>query len=112
MIKHQAKIKGVKTTEMLEKCGINKNMLSTMKTRGSWIQAHNLGMIADYLDCSVDYLLCRTKNHNSHKVGKGEIVIETEDEQLAAIIKAYKQLDTVGKAKLVVKADELIDNKN
>ena len=28
----------------------------------------NLSIIADYLDCSVDYLLGRTDNPNSHKL--------------------------------------------
>ena len=31
-----------------------------MQSRGSWLQANNLAKIADYLDCSVDYLLGRT----------------------------------------------------
>ena len=107
-IKHQAKNKGKKTTEMLEKCGINKNMLSTMNTRGSWIQANNLGMIADYLDCSVDYLLCRTENPDSHNTHVGDIILNSrDDQQLIALCKIYDQLDVVAKAKLVSYADEL-----
>lgn len=110
-IKLQAKTKGKKTTDMLEHCGLNKNMLSSMNTRGSWIQANNLGMIADYLDCSVDYLLCRSENPNAHKTHSSDVVVDPYgDEQLAAIIEAYKQLDTVGKAKLLVSADNLINS--
>ena len=52
---------------MLEDCGLNKNMLQTMKSRGSMPQAGNLAKIADYLDCSVDYLLGRTDNPHAHK---------------------------------------------
>lgn len=52
---------------MLEDCGLNKNMLQTMKNRGSMPKADNLAKIADYLDCSVDYLLGRTDNPHAHK---------------------------------------------
>ena len=59
-IKLIAKSKGITVKEMLEACHLNKNTLSSMLSRGSWLQANNLGFIADYLDCSVDYLLGRT----------------------------------------------------
>lgn len=61
VIKHLAKSKGISITKMLLECGLNKNTLSTMTSRGSWIQANSLAQIADYLECSVDYLLGRTK---------------------------------------------------
>lgn len=60
-IKEIAKSNGISTTKMLEECGLNKNTLSTMSNRGSWVQADSLAKIADYLDCSVDYLLGRTE---------------------------------------------------
>ncbi len=107
-IKLQAKIKNKKTTEMLEHCGLNKNMLSSMNKRESWIQANNLGMIADYLDCSVDYLLCRTENPDSHNTHVGDIVLNSrDDQQLIELYKIYNKLDIVGKAKLVAYADEI-----
>lgn len=46
---------------------MNKNLLSSMTTRLSWPQANNLARIADYLDCSVDYLLGRTEDPAAHK---------------------------------------------
>lgn len=55
---------------MLEDCGLNKNMLQTMKGRGSMPKADNLAKIADYLDCSVDYLLGRTDNPQAHKAAE------------------------------------------
>lgn len=66
-IKSIAKKKNISTTEMLIECELNKNTLSTMTARGSWIQANNLAKIADYLDCSVDYLLGRTDNPEINK---------------------------------------------
>ena len=52
---------------MLKDCELNKNIISTMLSRGSMPKADNLAKIADYLDCSVDYLLGRTDNPQSHK---------------------------------------------
>ena len=59
-IKTLSKKQGIKITELLEKCELSKNALSSMNSRGSWIQANSLAKIADYLGCSVDYLLGRT----------------------------------------------------
>lgn len=59
-IKKVAKSKSISTTKMLMDCELNKNTLSSMQSRGSWLQANSLAKIADYLDCSVDYLLGRT----------------------------------------------------
>lgn len=65
-IKRIAKEKGIATGKMLSYCGLNKDTLNTMTSRGSWIQSNSLAKIADYLDCSVDYLLGRTDNPQAH----------------------------------------------
>lgn len=54
------KSKKIQQKTMLEECGLNKNSISTMLSRGSMLKADSLAKIADYLDCSVDYLLGRT----------------------------------------------------
>lgn len=66
-IKHLAKEKKVQLKIMLEQCNLSKNTLSSMLSGGSTPKSENLAKIADYLDCSVDYLLGRTDNPNSHK---------------------------------------------
>lgn len=58
-IKKAAKEKNISTTVMLENLGLNKNTLSSMSGRGSWVKSDTLAKIADYLDVSVDYLLGR-----------------------------------------------------
>lgn len=60
-IKKLAKSKNIVIKDMLSDCELSKNTLSSMLSRGSWIQANSLARIADYLGCSVDYLLGRTK---------------------------------------------------
>lgn len=59
-IKNKAKENNVLIKNMLEECDLSKNAISSMLSRGSWLQANNLAKIADYLNCSVDYLLGRT----------------------------------------------------
>lgn len=66
-IKILAKTKGTTVKDLLNDCGLNKNVLSTMLSRGSMPKADNLAKIADYLDCSVDYLLGRTDKPEVNK---------------------------------------------
>lgn len=61
-IKQYAKDKQIVLKEMLSECGLSKNTLSSMQSGGSTPKSENLAKIADYLDCSVDYLLGRTDN--------------------------------------------------
>ena len=57
-IKSVAKSKGLPVKTLLEEVGMGFNAMSNMRT--SMPKADNLAKIADYLDCSVDYLLGRT----------------------------------------------------
>lgn len=57
------KVKQLSQKEMLKKCNLNKNAISTMLSRGAMPRADNLAQIADYLDCSMDYLMGRD-NHS------------------------------------------------
>lgn len=59
-IKQLAISKDIVVKEMLAECGLNRNTLSSMLSRGSWIKTDSMAKIADYLDCSIDYLMGRT----------------------------------------------------
>lgn len=59
-IKCIAKIKGISISKLLFDCDLNKNALYTMQSSGYYPRVESLIKIADYLDCSVDYLLGRT----------------------------------------------------
>jgi len=61
-IKLIAKKKEITIKQLLEDIGLGFNTMSNMKT--SVPKADNLAKIADYLDCSVDYLLGRTDEPN------------------------------------------------
>ena len=60
VIKLRAKSKKIAIGTMLSDCGLSKNTLSSMQSGGYLPRAETLIKIADYLDCSVDYLLGRT----------------------------------------------------
>ena len=64
-IKATAKTKGISIKEVLNKAGLGFNTMSNMKT--AMPKADNIAKIADYLDCSVDYLLGRTDNPEVNK---------------------------------------------
>ena len=58
-IKLQAKSRGVQLKDMLADLDLNRNALSNLRT-GRMIAADSLARIADYLDCSMDFLMGRT----------------------------------------------------
>ena len=65
-IKEIAKLKNIPIGKMLTECQLGINTVSQLQGDKD-ILSKNLAKIADYLDCSVDYLLGRTDNPNSHK---------------------------------------------
>lgn len=58
-IKATAKSKSISLKTMLSDCGLGINLISHL-AKGQAVTYVNLAKIADYLDCSVDYLLGRT----------------------------------------------------
>lgn len=58
-IKQQVKQQGKTLGDMLEACELGINTISKM-AKGTDILTKNFARIADYLNCSVDYLLGRT----------------------------------------------------
>jgi hypothetical protein len=64
-IKDMCKNKGVSMSVMLSECSLGVNAIRQINdTKG--MSSFALAKIADYLDCSVDYLLGRTDNYDEH----------------------------------------------
>ncbi|UNI72517.1 MAG: repressor protein [Chaetfec virus UA24_244] len=59
-IKRLAKSKKIAIGKMLSDCNLSINTLSSMQSGGYYPRLEAIAQIADYLDCSVDYLLGRT----------------------------------------------------
>lgn len=66
MIKVRSKSQGIAIKVMLEELELGSNTMSHMR-HGRSIASDSLAKIADYLDCSVDYLLGRTDNPEINK---------------------------------------------
>ena len=60
IIKARSKERGISVAAMLLECGIYKSLIYDLEKRDRTPSAEVLEKIADYLDCSVDYLLVRT----------------------------------------------------
>ena len=66
-IKFMAKSKKITIGKMLSDCQLSINTLSSMQSGGFYPRVEAIAKIADYLDCSVDYLLGRTDNPEINK---------------------------------------------
>lgn len=67
-IKELCKVRKLTVKSLLECCEMNRNTIYDLEKKGSFPTGEKLSRIADYLDCSVDYLLGRTDNPQSHKM--------------------------------------------
>lgn len=65
-IKSRAKTQGFSVSNVLSACELGKNTVAKIG-QGTDILTLNFAKIADYLDCSVDYLLGRTDNPEINK---------------------------------------------
>lgn len=64
-IKEMAKARKITLSTVFLDSGLGRNTMANLKT--SMIAADSLAKIADCLDCSVDYLLGRTDDPQSHR---------------------------------------------
>lgn len=63
-IKTLCKAKKITVKSLLENCNINRNFMYDLEKKAQAPSVDKLEAIADYLDCSIDYLLGRTDNPN------------------------------------------------
>ena len=92
-IKEIAKRKDIKIKQMLIHCGLGSNTMSALYHDKS-IAYDSLAKIADYLDCSMDYLAGRTDTPEVNGNPLKEKVIYTDKELLQELIEE-KELDAL-----------------
>ena len=71
-IKNRARSQKIAMKEMLANCDMNINAISEF-SKGKQLSCISLARIADYLNCSVDYLLGRTDNPEVNRQRPAEI---------------------------------------
>ena len=91
-IKQQAKAKKISMREMLSACNLGINAISEM-AKGKAMSSLALAGIADYLDCSVDYLLGRSDSPEKTAPGT-----PGADEIDSVIIEKFSRLSVADKA--------------
>ena len=116
IIKDTARIKGVTLKAMLSDIGQNINLINQLAS-GQNVSYVTFARIADYLDCSVDYLLGRQTNINVsnvystssvNSVGSANITTVQEspenseyDEMTSQLLKWFKDLPYDRKIKVM-----------
>ena len=85
-IKELAKLRNVTVKTMLKECDLNINIIN-QTTDKKGMSSFSLAKIADYLDCSVDYLLGRTDNVGTAPSPLISAYNEAPDEIKAAVRK-------------------------
>ena len=78
--------RGTKPNPVAKEIGISSGIVTKWKSTGTLPNGETLIKIADYLDCSVDYLLGRTGEVKTEKNSQ----IETSD-KIALLVDAYKK---------------------
>lgn len=89
-IKVLAKSHKIAINKLLQECALSKNTLSSMQSGGYFPRVEALAKIADYLDCSVDYLLGRTDCP--------DLMVKDKDGNITLI--EFKQTQNTYKAKI------------
>ena len=72
-IKLLCKDRKVTVKSLLENCDMNRNTIYDLEKRSVFPACDKLSRIADYLHCSVDYLLGRTDNPEVSKTKEDDI---------------------------------------
>lgn len=105
-IKLCAKQKGVTVKTALQNAGVGEKMVSNMSgKKGSYPQSDKLAKIADFFDCSVDYLLGREE---TTKVAV--LSVESSDTKKEQLIKNYELLNDEGQEDLLDYSEMLAGN--
>ncbi|MDE7094764.1 MAG: hypothetical protein K2O52_07625 [Oscillospiraceae bacterium] len=95
-IKKMAKSQKVAIGKMLSDCELNVNLLSTMQSGGCFPRLEAIAKIANYLDCSVDYLIGRTD------VPKVNFKKETAEDSLKQeFLNAFDNLSLIDKVEIM-----------
>lgn len=121
-IKRLAKSRKIQLRTMLGELDLGINTISKM-ANGSDVMSQSVVKIADYLNCSTDYLYGRTNNLNSHiqqptntvsgnynAVDNSSITVGSlaMDEHQKLLVELYNQLQPIEQIELIAKLNQMI----
>lgn len=115
LIKKTAKSKKIAISKLLSDCELNKNALYTMQSEGYYPRVEALIKIADYLGCSIDYLLGRTDNPKAHESSVTPAIVEINNDK-QQLLKMFDLLTEREKGEIIgilkEKTRERVSDKN
>ncbi len=92
--------------QMLKALSLGVNAIRQINdTKG--MASFSLAKIADYLDCSVDYLLGRTNDPQSHFTSSVNSTAFTADEK--KLVDAYRSFNDEGKSEALKRLSEMLE---
>ncbi len=121
IIKLTAQNRKITVKKMLEDCKINKGFIYDLEHKSSYPSCDKIYRIADYFDCSVDFLLGKTNNSNIKAVANfngnnsglqttvntGNVTINSKSEETALsemeteLLKSFSELSFQDKIKFI-----------
>ncbi len=94
-IKEQCKINKIAIKTLLEQCDMNRNTIYDLEKKGAFPSSDRLSRIADYLNCSVDYLLGRTDAPEVNRKAKPLSIAEQFENADSAKVAAYGESTSI-----------------
>ena len=95
-IKEQCKMKSITIKSLLESCGMNRNTIYDLERKSIFPSSEKIARIADYLDCSVDYLLGRTDDPHEQLTSEQRTLLslieQLSDAEISALLALAKSL--------------------
>lgn len=100
-IKLCAKEHGTTVKSALKEAGVGEKMVSNMGgKKGSYPQSDKLAQIADYFNCSVDFLLGRENSIDNLSDNEKNIL------ELFKLLSSTQQGEIIGRAKMMIEQNE------
>ncbi len=94
-IKMLCKDKGISVTELLQQCGLSKSFIYDLEKRAISPSCQKITNIADYLECSVDYLLGRTDDPNLYFIDGSSVKNNPKLMKMYKLLPVYPSADHV-----------------
>lgn len=110
-IKLCAKEHGITVKSALKEAGVGEKMVSNMGgKKGSYPQSDKLAQIADYFNCSVDYLLGRgqSKKNDEPSLYGSMTINEITILELFKALTETQQGEIIGRAKMMIEQNESV----
>lgn len=94
-IKYVCKNKGLTITSVLSECNISKSFIYDLERRAASPSCEKVSRIADYLDCSVDYLLGRTDIAERQHLTSAEALVTVNSTE-NVLLSNFRDMNTAG----------------